>query len=378
MKYIHLSDTHLGYQHLGLEERKQDFFDSFNYVIDYAIEHNVDFIIHTGDFFHTSRPSNETIIEAISLLKKLKDKNIPIYVIPGNHDRGSGVRDKTALDILKEFGIYQLERDFATFEDINIFGIKYIQRSILKTFDMKSILEQLYESATKKEFNILMLHMEFYPFFNTDLLLENILPEGFDYVGIGHYHQAQQPFNINGSKVVYSGSTEYTQFNERDYSNKGFYLVELENKKDIQINFVNVPTRRFIVERFDDESLHQVIDKLKDSLIEEKKLPVLVLKGKTKQYLTRKDILSLIEEKKLNDKFLHISVDIERVGVDYEFKYAEDIEQNSKYIQEIVEKNITQPQIKEKVLQLLSVVPMFENIEELENYISENPHLFDL
>lgn len=70
MKYIHLSDTHLGYQHLGLEERKRDFFDSFNYVIDYAIEHNVDFIIHTGDFFHTSRPSNETIIEAISLLKK--------------------------------------------------------------------------------------------------------------------------------------------------------------------------------------------------------------------------------------------------------------------------------------------------------------------
>lgn len=379
MRFIHLSDTHLGYQHLGINERKQDFFDAFKYVVDYALENDVDFIIHTGDFFHTSRPSNETIIDAISLLKRLKDKNIPIYVIPGNHDRGSGTRDKTALDILREFGINQLERDFTNFEDINIFGIKYIQKSLLKEYDMKSILQQLYEKAEKRDFNILMLHMEFKSFFYTDLDLVDILPDGFNYVGIGHYHQAQKPFDLNSSKVVYSGSTEYTQFNEKDYSEKIFYVVDLENPKSIKITPIKIPARKFIIKRFNDDNLDTLIDDLKNCDLDTKK-PVVILRGTTKSYLTKRDILDLIKEKKIEDNFLHIIVDIERTtDIDYEFKYIVDNqEKKNNYILETVEKNITDSETKEKILKLLEMVNTFENLEEMERFITDNPDYFKL
>lgn len=376
MKFIHLSDTHLGYHHLGLRERKDDFYQAFSYALDFAVENGVDFIIHTGDFFHSSRPSNETIIEAISLLRKAK--NIPIYTIPGNHDRGSGVRDRTALDILQEFGLRQIDAGYMTHEDINIFGIKHIYRSQLRQFDLKSILQQLLEKAGSRQFNILMLHLEFFPFFQTDLMLEHILPEGFDYVGIGHYHQAQKPSNLNGSKVVYPGSTEYTQFNEKDYSKKGFYLVEIDSQKNIQLEFVEIPAREFVVKRFDDDSLEEVLKQIKETDIDEVKKPVLVLKGTTRKSLTKKDVLSLVDEKKLTDRFLHISVDIQRIGLEYDFKYIEDIKNSHNQLYSIVEKNIDQPDIRQKIFQLLEVVPTFENMTELENYIQENPHLFEL
>lgn len=376
MKFIHLSDTHLGYHHLGLKERKEDFYQAFSYALNFATENGVDFIIHTGDFFHSSRPSNETIIEAISLLRKAK--NIPMYTIPGNHDRGSGVRDRTALDILQEFGLYQIESGHMVFEDINIFGIKHIQKSQLRQVDLKSILQQLLEKAEKREFNILMLHLEFLPFFHTDLMLENILPEGFDYVGIGHYHQAQKPSNLNGSTVVYPGSTEYTQFNEKDYSKKGFYLVEIDSHKNTTLKFVEIPVRQFIIKKFDDDSLEEVLKELKETDTDEVRKPVLVLKGTTRKSLTKKDVLSLVDEKKLTDRFLHISVDLDRIGLEYDFKYIEDIKTSQSQLYSIVEKNIDQPDIRHKIFQLLEVVPTFENMAELENYIEENPHLFDL
>jgi DNA repair exonuclease SbcCD nuclease subunit len=72
MRFLHISDTHLGYQQYNLKERERDFFNVFQEAIDKAIEKNVDFIIHTGDFFHSSRPSNESILDGLYLIKKLK------------------------------------------------------------------------------------------------------------------------------------------------------------------------------------------------------------------------------------------------------------------------------------------------------------------
>ncbi|MCX7738666.1 MAG: DNA repair exonuclease [Hydrogenothermaceae bacterium] len=378
MKFIHLSDTHLGYQHLGLTERKQDFTEAFSYVVDYAIENSVDFIIHTGDFFHSSRPSNEIIIEAIQLVKKLKDNRIPIFTIHGNHDRGSGTRDRSALDILKEFGLTLLDSNFYTLEDINIFGIKYIHSIFLKRVDLKSILEKLYEEAPRKEFNMLMLHFEFSPFFKTDLEIESVLPECFEYVGVGHFHQAQESYRVKNSVVVYPGSTEYTQFNERDYSQKGFYLIHIEHIKSINSQFVPIPSRKFIVKRFNDDSLESRIEELRSLEFNESKKPVLILKGATKGNLSKKNVVQLLENRGLKSEFLHISVDLERIGLEYEFKYLDHIEKTQSYVEEILQKNIEDVQVREKVRQVLYAIHSFENLQEFEVYIEENKELFQL
>ena len=53
MRFSHISDTHLGLQQYGLEEREQDIYDSFNQAIDISIKDKVDFVIFAGDIFHT-------------------------------------------------------------------------------------------------------------------------------------------------------------------------------------------------------------------------------------------------------------------------------------------------------------------------------------
>ena len=45
MLFSHISDTHLGLQQYGLEEREQDIYDAFNHTIDISIKDHVEFVI---------------------------------------------------------------------------------------------------------------------------------------------------------------------------------------------------------------------------------------------------------------------------------------------------------------------------------------------
>ena len=71
MKFIHVADTHLGKTEFKLKEREEDFYRSFKQVIDFAIEKDVDFVIHSGDLFDTARPPMRTVIFAINQINRL-------------------------------------------------------------------------------------------------------------------------------------------------------------------------------------------------------------------------------------------------------------------------------------------------------------------
>jgi len=91
VKIIHLSDTHLGYSAYakvapsGINQREQDIYDSFNQVIDRILEIAPDLVVHAGDVFHTPRPSNRAINQALIGFQRLSTHRIPTVVIAGNH-----------------------------------------------------------------------------------------------------------------------------------------------------------------------------------------------------------------------------------------------------------------------------------------------------
>src|SRR3989441_8068341 len=93
--FIHIADTHLGYEQYGVRERFNDFSRAFWDIIDDAIQRNVDFVVIAGDLFNKRAIDAQTLIHAIEGLKKLKDKGIPVIAIEGNHDR-SYYRDGTS------------------------------------------------------------------------------------------------------------------------------------------------------------------------------------------------------------------------------------------------------------------------------------------
>ncbi len=67
MKIIHFSDTHLGFNDLdilnsdGINQREVDFYKAFDDIVQSIIKIKPDYIIHTGDLFHRSSPSNRAI-----------------------------------------------------------------------------------------------------------------------------------------------------------------------------------------------------------------------------------------------------------------------------------------------------------------------------
>lgn len=381
MKFLHLSDTHLGYRQYQLKEREKDFLDVFNQAIDIAIENNVDFIIHTGDFFHSSAPSNETIVDAINLIKRLKDYKIPLYTIPGNHDRGSGVRDISPLKILSHFGIKFLEQHVEEFDGVNIFGIKYISKHFLKKVNLKNALEDLFEKAeNKNNFNLLMLHFEFEPFFPNGLKLEDI-PDAFEYIGIGHFHQRQEPFKDSlGRWIVYPGSTEYTAFNEKTYIEKGCYIVNLSADKSVTIEFKPLNTRTFLrlsqkIEK--DEDFEILINKIKneaEKVEDNVKKPILFLKIGTNKIISKKDVFQLLEKNDFISRFLYIESNIFRETE----PSSDDFILNSNDFYVDIENLVDDKDIASKLKKLIEDVKAFEDLEEVKKYIQDHSKDFIL
>ena len=92
MKFVHFSDTHLGYSdyykvdpQTGINQREQDFYNAWNQVIDDILQIKPDFVIHAGDLFHTSRPTNRAIAVAMEGIQKITNNGIPFVAISGNH-----------------------------------------------------------------------------------------------------------------------------------------------------------------------------------------------------------------------------------------------------------------------------------------------------
>ena len=111
MKIIHFSDTHLGYNDLdvineeNINQREADFYDAFSQVIKQIIEIKPDYIIHTGDLFHRSSPSNRAITFAIQQFNIINELNIPFILIAGNHSTPRTNLSSPILKIFEDFCI---------------------------------------------------------------------------------------------------------------------------------------------------------------------------------------------------------------------------------------------------------------------------------
>ena len=101
MKFAHFADCHIGGWR---EEKLKDLgIRAFREAIDICIKENVGFVLISGDLFNTALPSIDILKEVALILRKLKVKNIGVYVVPGSHDFSPS--GKTMLDVLESSGL---------------------------------------------------------------------------------------------------------------------------------------------------------------------------------------------------------------------------------------------------------------------------------
>ncbi len=243
MKIIHFSDTHLGYNDLdvlndeNINQREADFYDAFSQVVEQIKLTKPDYIIHTGDLFHRSSPSNRAITFALEQFKIINALGIPFIIIAGNH---STPRTNLSSPIMKIFDnfeniytSYNQEYKKITFKDIIFHTLPHMND---ETKAIKQIeLCEAEIDTTKK--NLLMMHCSVGAHFLMQEFGEWVYPkdkeylfEKMDYVAVGHWHGFGQVGKHEN--VFYSGSTERTSLNDKRNS-KGFIEVILDSESSL-------------------------------------------------------------------------------------------------------------------------------------------------
>jgi DNA repair exonuclease SbcCD nuclease subunit len=281
LKIIHFSDTHLGYNDLdilnenNINQREADFYDAFCQVVDQIKQIKPDYIIHTGDLFHRSSPSNRAISFALEQFKIINDLNIPFILIAGNH---STPRTNLSTPILKIFDnfeniytSYKQEYKKIEFNDIIFHTLPHMND------ETKAIsqIELCEENINNQKKNIMMMHCSVGATYLMQEFGEWVYPKQkeyifnkMDYVALGHWHGFS---NVTKYKnVYYSGSLERTSLNDKRES-KGFILLDLNNK--INIEYIKINIRKilsFVVDCSDFEnSINSLkLEDIKDNIID--------------------------------------------------------------------------------------------------------------
>jgi DNA repair protein SbcD/Mre11 len=158
MQFVHMADTHLGYRQYGLSERENDFFEVFNQAIEEVVCERPDFVVHSGDLFEYSRPPTRALLTAQHGILKLKEENIPIYAIAGNHDIVLRKNSLPPQILFKDFGLKIISPNIPFYVQDNVFiggapyASKYHSKHLIET------LQSIEKSSIEYEKRILVLH----------------------------------------------------------------------------------------------------------------------------------------------------------------------------------------------------------------------------
>ncbi len=252
MKFLHISDVHLGCTRYQLNESPRDFFDAWIDVLKkYAIGEAVDFVIMGGDFFHKRNVPPETMNYAFAGLSMLKDHGIPCVTIEGNHDQKANDTDFSWLRSLANWNLIKLlepvnsegkiiynawdEDDgkggFIDIGGARIFGSHWYGASANWAIPM--LTNAMKDHQRSGAFNILLLHTDVeghqtHPMPALSIANLTELKSVTNYVALGHTHKSYEIDNW----VFNPGSLEVTSIDEYRET-RGAFLVEVGENNEV-------------------------------------------------------------------------------------------------------------------------------------------------
>ncbi|MGB8657293.1 MAG: exonuclease SbcCD subunit D [Candidatus Zixiibacteriota bacterium] len=343
MRFVHISDTHLGADGFsrklspsGYNQREEDICNSFQAAVDQITKLKPDFVLHTGDLFHSVRPTNRIINFAVRQILRIVKLPIPMVIISGNHDTPKQRSVGSVFSFFEVLSphlhlVYRNQYELVELDRVAIHAIPHClnQEDFGNEVAKIEIGGGLPPADRRGEFNILMLHgvVAGIPEFSMGELAEQEIPSSylkmpFDYVALGHYHRFCQV----APRVYYAGSTERLSMSELGQE-KGFVEVELKTSANgsppsavhrppsIQPRFHHVPTRDMIelpqinARSLDQEQVLQEVEKRVQSEDIEEKIVRLKVTDIPEHIYNSLDFRALTD---LKSKALHFDLRFEK------------------------------------------------------------------
>jgi DNA repair protein SbcD/Mre11 len=246
IRILLLADTHLGYDlpfrpRIKRRRRGPDFFANFDRALKPALNGQVHAVVHGGDVLYRSRVPARLVEMAFEPLKRVADGGVPVYLVPGNHERSCIPHGRLAahpgIHLFNHPRTYTLKTASGS---LALAGFPFVRTGIRREF-LNRIAQTGWQAA-EADTHVLCIHQAVdgavvgpggYTFrYAHDVVRTGDIPSGFAAVLAGHIHRFQV-LTVNLKKkalctpVFYPGSIERTSFAEKDEP-KGYLTLEFE------------------------------------------------------------------------------------------------------------------------------------------------------
>ncbi|HCT65347.1 MAG TPA: exonuclease sbcCD subunit D [Lachnospiraceae bacterium] len=264
MKFIHLSDLHIGKRvnEFSMLEDQEYILTQIINIID---KETPDAVLIAGDVYDKAVPSAEAVALFDDFLVRLSKRNLKIFVISGNHDSPERIAFGSRLMNLS--GVYMSPVYNKTIEpvkltdkhgEVNVFMLPFIKPIHVRQFYPDTEIESYTDAietainnmeADKTARNVIITHQfvtgaersdsEEISIGGSDNVSASVFDD-FDYVALGHIHKSQA---ITRETLRYSGTPLKYSFSEAKHK-KSVTVVEMQEKRNISIRMVELIPKR--------------------------------------------------------------------------------------------------------------------------------------
>jgi len=246
IRILFMADTHLGFDlpfrpRIKRRRRGPDFFANFERALLPAFNGEVDAVVHGGDVLYRSKVPPRLVEMAFEPLKRVADTGVPVYLVPGNHERSAIPHGYLAQHA--NIHVFDHPRTFilqTARGSVALAGFPFVRTGI--RLDFLNIVEQTGWRRVNAKSCVLCLHQSIegatvgpsdYTFrYAQDVIRICDMPREFCATLAGHIHRFQiLSKDLKGrtlkTPVFYPGSIERTSFAEKNET-KGYLILEIE------------------------------------------------------------------------------------------------------------------------------------------------------
>jgi DNA repair protein SbcD/Mre11 len=264
LRILLLADSHLGFDlparpRVQRRRRGHDFLANYAAALQPALDGEIDAVVHGGDVFNRSVVAPTVAYQALEPLRRIADLGIPVFIVPGNHERSRLPHVRFAAH--PNVHIFDNARTFVApirGTRLALSGFPYERHEVRTRFG--ELLQQTGWREHSATLRALCIHhcvegatvgpADFVFTTASDVIRTRELPPDFAAVLSGHIHRHQvlktdlynRPIE---STVLYPGSIERTSLAEIGEP-KGFLVVRLresEGDQRVDWEFRRLPAR---------------------------------------------------------------------------------------------------------------------------------------
>jgi len=268
MKIFHTADVHLGakFNSLGAKSniQRKAIENSFELMVDMAIEQDASIYLIAGDLFDSPFPSENTKAFIIGQINKLIKERIYVALIAGNHDylcSNSVYFSQSFKDLdQKYFKLFPSENfEVWNLEELNTYVIGASLDHPKNSLDLSKIDDTKLKEISDSKNKIGLFHGSIdlgLGAKNNVLDIKKLKSFNFDYIALGDWHNQLEV--SKSPAIYYSGSPEFIA---NDQTNSGkFLLVNINDNKEVKVGSVKLSKREYKKIDFDLDSIKNYAD----------------------------------------------------------------------------------------------------------------------